>query len=355
MSTDLVSVVVPIYNVAPFLKRSLISIRNQLYKNIEVLLVDDGSTDSSASICQEFVNSDNRFVYLRKENGGVSSARNYGLARAKGRFVCFVDSDDFVSPDYVGALHDAFDEDTDITICDYALFMHKKGKYSLHGENEFSNAGVYTQENKNKLLLDVLTNKSVIMPVWKNMYRVDFLKNNNLFFQSEREIYTEDQVFNLQAYFYSNKTIIVPEVLFYHLIVEQSLSHQYRPTLATMFKKRFEIINGFLSKTKQNELLSFYNSYFTEIAIDALIMMCRCSLWKATKNVRTIIKDQEYKQALSKKQNLKSSKQKLIYFVVKTKVPFIIALFLKTLMFINRLFRRQKYTKQCLMEVEGCK
>lgn len=97
----LVSIVVPIYNVEKYIEKCLNSLKNQTYKNIEIILVDDGSTDNSNLICDKFAKNDSRFKYYKKENGGLSDARNYGIKLCNGEFLTFVDSDDYVDFDYV--------------------------------------------------------------------------------------------------------------------------------------------------------------------------------------------------------------------------------------------------------------
>lgn len=96
---ELISIIVPVYNVEQFLARCIDSIRAQTYRNIEILLIDDGSTDNSGRVCDEYAKQDGRIKVYHKPNGGVSSARNYGLDRATGKYIGFVDSDDFIAPD----------------------------------------------------------------------------------------------------------------------------------------------------------------------------------------------------------------------------------------------------------------
>ena len=96
---DLISVIVPVYNVEEYLDRCIESIVNQTYKNLEILLIDDGSTDNSYNICDKWAKKDNRIKVVHKENGGVSSARNVGLDVATGDYIGFVDSDDYISID----------------------------------------------------------------------------------------------------------------------------------------------------------------------------------------------------------------------------------------------------------------
>jgi len=103
-SCALISVIVPVYNVDKFLYVCLNSIKHQTYSNIEVILINDGSTDRSGDICKEFVKSDDRFILLEKKNGGLSSARNLGLEHAKGSFISFVDSDDVLNENFYSEL-----------------------------------------------------------------------------------------------------------------------------------------------------------------------------------------------------------------------------------------------------------
>lgn len=102
---DLISVIVPIYNTEKYLRKCIESILSQSYRNIELLLINDGSPDSSAEICREYLDKDKRCYYFEKENGGLSDARNYGIERAKGEYITFVDSDDFFLEEAIEKLH----------------------------------------------------------------------------------------------------------------------------------------------------------------------------------------------------------------------------------------------------------
>ena len=131
--TELVSIVVPIYNVENYLRMCLDSIEHQTYSNIEVLLINDSSPDSSGEICQEYVSRDSRFYYLEKENGGLSDARNYGVARAQGKFLTFIDSDDWVEPTYVEDMYQAaLNNNSEIVVSSYSQFDNKENHYLVH-------------------------------------------------------------------------------------------------------------------------------------------------------------------------------------------------------------------------------
>ena len=119
MNNELISVIIPIYNVENYLRRSIESVIEQKYKNLEIILVDDGSTDNSYNICEEYKNKDKRVIVIHKENGGLSSARNAGIEIAKGETIAFLDADDFISDECISELFRIMNKyDADIAECD---------------------------------------------------------------------------------------------------------------------------------------------------------------------------------------------------------------------------------------------
>ena len=129
----LISVVIPIYNVSPYLRLCLESIKNQTYPHFEVLLVNDGSRDDSKDICQEFIHKDERFRYFEQENLGISAARNTGILNSNGEFVTFIEGDDFVDPNYLEELyHTALKNDSEIVVASYKEFNENDNNYYIH-------------------------------------------------------------------------------------------------------------------------------------------------------------------------------------------------------------------------------
>lgn len=119
-NNELISIIVPIYNVEEYLPKCIDSIINQTYKNLEIILIDDGSTDSSPKICDEYMNKDSRIIVIHKDNGGLSSARNKGLEISKGNYVCFIDSDDYLEPTMIEELKNNMDKyNSDISCCNF--------------------------------------------------------------------------------------------------------------------------------------------------------------------------------------------------------------------------------------------
>ena len=119
---SLISVIVPIYNSEPYLEKCLSSIKNQTYSNIEIIMIDDGSVDCSSSICEKYLKDDQRFVYIRQDNAGVSAARNHGLRIAKGDYIGFCDSDDWLEPDMYEVLYNMIEKtDADVSVISFTF------------------------------------------------------------------------------------------------------------------------------------------------------------------------------------------------------------------------------------------
>ena len=182
MIADLISVIVPIYNVENYIRQCLDSILSQSYENFECLLINDGSTDASASICREYVAKDARFRYFEKENGGVSSARNLGIERSGGAYITFIDSDDWVEFDYLEVLYSAIIQETaDISVSTYRTYEMSKNRWSFHAFAREKHQKVFSrQELMNQLVfldsIDAsfrfvsckLVRKSILAGIWFN-------------------------------------------------------------------------------------------------------------------------------------------------------------------------------------------
>ncbi len=127
-SSPVISIVVPVYNVEKYVKKCLLSIQNQTFTDFEVLVIDDESPDNSVEIIKEFTDQDKRFSLYRKKNGGLSDARNYGLGLAKGEYITFIDSDDYIRDDFLEILyHECVDNDADMAYCRFKYTFIKTG------------------------------------------------------------------------------------------------------------------------------------------------------------------------------------------------------------------------------------
>lgn len=187
----LVSIIVPVYNSGKYLKKCLDSILSQSFSDFELLLVDDGSEDSSGRICDEYASEDDRVKAFHKANGGVSSARNFGLERVNGELVSFVDSDDRLDPDYLSVLLEG--KDCDLSVCNYRIEESEK-KWEVTVEE-----GIQDKDSIRRLFDEGrFDGCSFLGPVCK-LFRREIIMDNNIRFKEN--IYSgEDSLFVLEYF-----------------------------------------------------------------------------------------------------------------------------------------------------------
>ena len=206
---QLVSIVVPVYNVEDYVSKCLDSLKNQSYKNIEIVIVDDGSTDSSSEICDAFAKDEPRAKVFHKTNGGLSDARNFGLKKTKGEVIAFVDSDDFVKKDYVFKMLQEMEESkSDIAVCGYDNTTPKKEV--LSGEKATARLLV-RQEN-----VDILA--------WNKLYKKNLFIKNNVEFpkgQNHEDILTIYKVMSK-----AKKVVFVDEALYNYVERGNSITNK---------------------------------------------------------------------------------------------------------------------------------
>ncbi|MDR1794429.1 MAG: glycosyltransferase [Erysipelotrichaceae bacterium] len=197
------SIIVPAYNVAPYLPECLDSLLAQTLKGIEVLLVNDGATDKTPDILQDYAKRYPKlFTYYDKPNGGVSDARNFGVPHAKGEYLCFLDSDDYVLPDTYQLLYDkAKEEDSDIVLGNLIYFFTDGKTYEMAGL-----AHRASPVQKDALLSPLFS--------WNKLFRTSFYKAQN--FQFPLKTWYEDLPVITRAFLATDKISFVPEAKFYY-------------------------------------------------------------------------------------------------------------------------------------------
>lgn len=224
---DKISIIVPIYNAERYLEDCIKSLLNQTYGNIEIILVNDGSTDNSREIMNEYAKSDNRIITKHIKNSGVSTARNKGLELVTGQWITFVDSDDWVEPNMLSfAINKARDSDADIVIWSYFMnYVNKQISLSLiPGGNQ-----VFTS-NKDLLYLKSiyqLYGESSIKEcvsagtAWCKLYKNEIIKDNNLRFKAELTR-AQDVVFSINAFLHAKKIVYFDKQLYHYRINDSS-------------------------------------------------------------------------------------------------------------------------------------
>lgn len=207
--SDLISVIIPVYNVAQFLPRCLDSIIHQSFKNVEIICVNDGSTDSSLSILEEYVQKDKRVVVLNQKNMGLSEARNNGLKVAKGKWVSFIDSDDWVDLDFFKTLLDLGEKNQSDIVMSGMKFVT---------DNDISNNNIPNLvSDKFCEKIDYLSNGSVCDKIFKK----ELFEKNNIIFPKGR--YWEDNLTLLKLIYFSNNMSFTNEVYYYYYKNDSSI------------------------------------------------------------------------------------------------------------------------------------
>ena len=210
--TEKITIIVPVYNVEHYLDKCLDSLINQTYKNLEIIVINDGSIDNSGIICQEYAQKDNRIVYIEKENGGQSEARNMGLDRMTGSYVTFVDSDDWIELDYVEILYKKITEyQADIAVGNYYSFNEIEGMYYFHIFGDSYHEKVYDNVSIFENLYESQEMKSfALISVWGKLYKADLVKH--LRFDIGK--LGEDGYLNQKIYLLAEKTIYLNKGLY---------------------------------------------------------------------------------------------------------------------------------------------
>lgn len=171
---DLISVVVPIYNVERYLDTCIKSIISQSYNNIEIILVDDGSKDNCSKICDDFKQQDSRIKVIHKSNGGLSDARNAGMKKATGEYIMFIDSDDYIFPGYIEYLYDLIKtNNADISVCQ-VVEIDENGE--IIEEKGIPDTKIV--EGTYNCIREFTENTSIDTPAWRKLYRKSLFSNN---------------------------------------------------------------------------------------------------------------------------------------------------------------------------------
>lgn len=203
----LISVIIPVYKVETYLEKCIVSVVEQTYKKLEIILVDDGSPDRCGLICDEWEKKDNRIKVIHKKNGGLSEARNYGVNYAQGEYIVFVDSDDLVDPTMIEKLFvELLRQKADIVECNYTCFTDNLPQNEDKG---LVSSTVYTNEEALSLLLDESVFKYT---AWNKLYRREIF--NTLCFEKGK--LHEDVFFTYQAFGISKRIAKINSSLYYY-------------------------------------------------------------------------------------------------------------------------------------------
>lgn len=310
--TDLVSVIVPIYKVEKYLGKCVDSIINQTYKNLEIILVDDGSPDNSGKICDEYAKKDNRIKVIHKENGGHSSARNAGLDVSTGEFIAFVDSDDRIHLDFVEKLYRAIkEENADIASCYVESFIENKNKIE---RRVYVNKKIVVEGKGGGFKYYYHLGKKSSNVVWNKLYKRHIFET--LRFINGR-VY-EDRAIYLHLLAQSEKMVFIPEVLYTYTVrsgstMRSDFDEKKFLSVKANFEERVEFIKTNFSEFLSNEIISSFKNYFS------VYIVCNSKEMKKKLKQDFKAKWKVYKSSISKNRPFI---QKLKFFIQRMKVMY---------------------------------
>lgn len=263
--TDLITLIIPVYNTKKYLDECVKSVISQTYTNLEILLIDDGSTDGTSQMCDTYLSIDERIKVYHKTNEGLGLTRNYGVERAHGKFISFLDSDDRISQDFIETLYRCtLENDADVCKGGFTRF---KGNEAIKC-TRYDKAIYRGNEVKNEFLPRLIgsaPNKhdSVEMSVWGVLYKAEIIKSNNILFPSEREIISEDIVFNIQYFQHANIGCLLDSTGYYYRVNDASLTRSYRLDRFEAYKRFYLYIENLITGYGyKKDVIQRLNRYF---------------------------------------------------------------------------------------------
>ena len=250
MKNDLISIIIPVYKVEKYLENCIESVLKQTYTNLQIILVDDGSPDNCGKICDEYAKKDPRIEVIHKVNGGLSDARNVGIAKAKGKYIGFVDSDDYIKEDMYEILINLIKEyDADVSICNLYDVIDGK-EYIKNNENGIQ------EYSRLEILKEVLLDKNIQSYAWNKLYKKE------LFDEIKYPIGKKYEDIGTTFYVFEkcNKIVVTSEPEYYYLKRSDSLVNNV--TESTVLDYTDIIIQRYLYTQKNIEKLRKYNNYY---------------------------------------------------------------------------------------------
>lgn len=295
MDEKLVSVIIPAYNIEDYIGRCLDSIISQTYKNLEIIVVDDGSRDHTGEILDNYAKKDRRIKVIHKENGGVSSARNKGIEVAEGDYIGFIDGDDLIEPEMYKTLVDLLEEENaDIAHCGYQMVFPDRVDY-------YHNTGKKKIQTTEEGLKDLLSGEMIEPGLVNKLYKKELIKNRRL---DKTVKINEDLLMNYQLFKLSQKSVYYDITPYSYMI--RSSSATGANSLITKREDSLRVLNQIKDDCINNNLLSIiYKRY-----IYLLMAICRDDLKdksymkyqkKQRKQLKKELKTDVFKSCIPKK------------------------------------------------------
>lgn len=313
---DLISIIIPMYNAQKDIIKTVNTLQNQTYKNIEIIIVDDGSTDDSYGLCKSKFKNDKRIKIFHKENGGVSSARNFGITKAKGEYIQFVDSDDLVESTYCEDLHILIKKGKiDYAICSYIQAQDKNNINYLISDN------IYDRNDFIKLFSSS-ENPIYMNPPWNRIFKSKIIKKHKIKFE-ENISFGEDFIFNSKYLMFCRKIATTSKILYNYKFQESGLCNKKRK-MDFYFKNSFKVYEAYESLLQKNlnpDINKNLNTHFLFVVrniIENIFFSYPMCLEERINVTKKIISSSEVRKRLSTKYK-KNVKNLITYLCIKFK------------------------------------
>ncbi len=262
-----ISVIIPVYNISDYLKQCLDSVVNQTYQNIEIICINDGSTDNSLEILEQYANKDKRIKVVSKRNGGLSAARNTAHRYVTGKYIMYLDGDDWIDINTCEtAAFKAEKEKADVVFWNYVREFGAVSKpQTIYGEKEIVFATAPSIQRVHRRFAGLYENElrcpekaDSIVTAWGKLYRSEIILQNNITFVDTKIIGTEDALFNLYVFGYVKKAVYLPEFFnHYRKNNKSSLTNSYKSKL----KEQWDVLHRYMREyISRNELDDSFNT-----------------------------------------------------------------------------------------------
>ena len=232
-----ISIIVPVYNVEKYLVQNADSLLAQTWQDFEIVFVDDGSSDNSGTICDQYAAKDPRIRVIHKSNEGLGFARNTGLDSARGDYVVFLDSDDYATPDMLERLVTPVIEEGADTVIGGFQRVNDAGEVLYREQYEkqfFRGDDIFYQFLPKIFGSDPKKHDAFRMSVWNGLYSMEIIKNHNIRFPSERIMISEDLLFDFDYYRYAQSVAVIDSLAYCYRVNPTSLTSKYRPNKLKM-------------------------------------------------------------------------------------------------------------------------
>lgn len=325
-----ITVIIPIYNSQKCLRRCIESIINQSYSNLEIILVDDGSTDSSLEICQDYAKEDKRIKVIHKENNGAASARNTGIEHAIGEYITFVDSDDYIDLNMYEKIMEINKQyDCDVVMCDcYKEDSHIRNIFTHHIRKGYYDKNTLYKEYFPTLLITNTVDYPPTISNYTCLFKRKIIMNHKIRYK-EGMRFSEDWLFGSQVMYYANSFYYMKGQCFYHYLMnENSVTHTYYEDKWTLMKQLYFAIDEFFNNVDDYD-------FHRQIDLSLLFIVYHCignvknsssSKKEKTQNILKILNDKKVKE-MFKRLNINSLditwKLKIYTFIYKRRIKWL--------------------------------